>query len=196
MAWRLWRLCDLLSRSCKAIARIYKDAPTLCLVVIAIAALLVLILVLFSTCLARLLGAKGAVTVDLLLFWLFARLVARALMFPGSLKIFQRSTEANYRREQPLFMPVSSRFNLFFTCFQCGLERFLFHFRRVEVARHYIHYVRHLWHFLRYASRVSESSMKGVTLEGLARRPSGCDFSSHFISLLSSLIFFCYSTDS
>ncbi|CAJ1352351.1 unnamed protein product, partial [Effrenium voratum] len=38
-------------------------------------------------------------TVDLILFWLFARLVARVLMFPGSLKLFQRSTEANYRIE-------------------------------------------------------------------------------------------------
>ncbi|CAK9049929.1 Hypothetical protein (Fragment) [Durusdinium trenchii] len=122
--------------ACEAIGRVYKDAPTICLVVVLVIALVILILVLFSTCVARVMGAKGAVTVDLILFWLFARLVARALMFPGSLKIFQRSTEANYR---------------------------------VEVARHYILYVRHLWHFLRHASRLSESSMKGVTLEGLEK---------------------------
>lgn len=136
MAWsRCSRICDLLSRTCKAIGRIYKDAPTICLVVISIVALVILILVLFSTFVARVLGVKLAVIVDLLLFWLFARLVARALMFPGSLKIFQRSTEANYR---------------------------------VEVARHYVWYVRHLWHFLRHASHLSDS-MKGVTLEGLEK---------------------------
>ena len=104
--------------------------------VVSIVALVILILVLFSTFLARVLGAKLAIMVDLLLFWCFARLVARALMFPGSLKIFQRSTEANYR---------------------------------VEVARHYVMYVRHLWHFLRHASRLTDGPMKGVTLEGLEK---------------------------
>jgi len=61
--------------------------------------LLILLIILFSTCIARLTGTRGAIAVDLVFLWLFARLVARALMFPGSLKLFQRSTEANYRTE-------------------------------------------------------------------------------------------------
>ncbi|CAE7920902.1 unnamed protein product [Symbiodinium sp. KB8] len=83
----------------KVLGRIYKDAPTLCLVVTSILTLLILLIILFSTCIARLTGTRGAIAVDLVFLWLFARLVARALMFPGSLKLFQRSTEANYRTE-------------------------------------------------------------------------------------------------
>ncbi|CAJ1395102.1 unnamed protein product [Effrenium voratum] len=100
MAFSKWaRICEPISRLCKAIGRIYKDAPTLCLIATSTIALVVLLVALFSSCVARLMGARGALTVDLILFWLFARLVARVLMFPGSLKLFQRSTEANYRIE-------------------------------------------------------------------------------------------------
>ncbi|CAE7806664.1 nat [Symbiodinium sp. CCMP2592] len=150
-----------------------EDAPTLCLVVTSILTLLILpktetfaevaqrhrsgiaalrLIILFSTCIARLTGTRGAIAmaptcfapnpvrdvvlaqaVDLVFLWLFARLVA--LMFPGSLKLFQRSTEANYR---------------------------------TEIARHYIINVRQLWMFLRHAAHLSDH-VRGVTLDGLEK---------------------------
>jgi len=41
----------------------------------------------------------ATVIVDLTSLWLFACLVARVLMFPGSFKVFQRNTEATFRTE-------------------------------------------------------------------------------------------------
>lgn len=54
---------------------------------------------LFSKVLSLFIGKRGTVVLDIVLVWLIARLVARALMFPGSLKIFQRNTEATFRIE-------------------------------------------------------------------------------------------------
>eukprot|EP00931_Biecheleriopsis_adriatica_P086232 TRINITY_DN60943_c0_g1_i1.p1 TRINITY_DN60943_c0_g1~~TRINITY_DN60943_c0_g1_i1.p1 ORF type:complete len:907 (+),score=189.03 TRINITY_DN60943_c0_g1_i1:41-2722(+) len=86
-------------RTCKAVGRWYKDNPTIFLTAIVAVLLLILLIMLFSISLSRITGTRGAIAVDLILFWLFARLVARVLMFPGSLKLFQRSTEANFRSE-------------------------------------------------------------------------------------------------
>lgn len=86
-------------RAFKTVRGLYKDAPVVFIGVLVVVALIIIIATLFSMVLTRLVGGHGTLIADLVLFWLFARLVARALMFPGSLKLFQRNTEATFRAE-------------------------------------------------------------------------------------------------
>ncbi|CAK0814250.1 unnamed protein product [Prorocentrum cordatum] len=86
-------------RMFKTVRGLYKDAPLVFIGVLVVIALIIMIATLFSMVLTRLVGGHGALVADLVLFWLFARLVARVLMFPGSLKLFQRNTEATFRAE-------------------------------------------------------------------------------------------------
>lgn len=53
----------------------------------------------FEVCLARLLSAPGAVLFNMLLLWMVLRLVVRVLVFPGSILLWRRNTEASYRSE-------------------------------------------------------------------------------------------------
>lgn len=53
--------------------------------------------VMFNVLLARLFTILGALVLNLGLFWLLLRLVVRALVFPGSIVLWKRSTEATYR---------------------------------------------------------------------------------------------------
>ena len=67
-------------------------------------------------------------------------------MFPGSLKLFQRSTEANYRTGGG-DKRIAAR------AFKSGNEHLgaaQTTFCRTEIARHYIINVRQLWMFLRH----------------------------------------------
>jgi len=86
-------------RICKSTRRLFQDSPAVCLVVLAIIGLLLLIGGLFSFVVSRYVGYKSTVVVDLVIVWSFARLVARSLLFPGSVKLFQRNTEATFRTE-------------------------------------------------------------------------------------------------
>lgn len=48
---------------------------------------------------AELLTSPGALIMNLVLLWLFLRLVVRVLVFPGSIILWRRNTEASYRSE-------------------------------------------------------------------------------------------------
>ncbi|CAE8629949.1 unnamed protein product, partial [Polarella glacialis] len=96
---KYFRMFDGLIRSLKAFGRFFKESPTIVLAAVTAISLVILIVWLFSSSVSGLIGTRGAIALDVTLFWLFARLVARVLMFPGSLKLFQRSTEATFRVE-------------------------------------------------------------------------------------------------
>merc|ERR1719193_1670633 len=53
----------------------------------------------FNICMARLLTVPGAFALNLGLFWLTLRLIVRVLVFPGSIILWRRNTEASYRVE-------------------------------------------------------------------------------------------------
>lgn len=61
--------------------------------------ILLSLILLFNMCAARLLTVPGAVFLNIGLFWLFLKLVVRALVFPGSIGLWKRNTEASYRVE-------------------------------------------------------------------------------------------------
>lgn len=74
-------------------------SPLVVAVVIAAVLIIVTGLVIFSICLARLLTIPGALLFNVGLLWLLLRLAVRALVFPGSIVLWKRSTEASYRVE-------------------------------------------------------------------------------------------------
>mmetsp|Transcript_58950 Transcript_58950/g.140729 ORF Transcript_58950/g.140729 Transcript_58950/m.140729 type:complete len:882 (+) Transcript_58950:108-2753(+) len=67
--------------------------------IIAALTLLLLLIIIFNYCLVSLFTVPGAVIVNLLLGWSVLRLVVRVLVFPGSVLLWKRSTEASYRVE-------------------------------------------------------------------------------------------------
>ncbi|CAJ1448634.1 unnamed protein product [Effrenium voratum] len=71
----------------------------LCLIITPLAFLILLLIAIFNVCLARLLTAPGAVLFNLGVLWLVLRLVVRVLVFPGSILLWRRNTEASYRSE-------------------------------------------------------------------------------------------------
>lgn len=93
------RAAERLRRICKAVRSIFQDSPAVCLVITVVLAILLLIGGLFSFLVSQYLGSRLTVVVDLSAVWLLARLIARSLLFPGSVKLFQRNTEATFRTE-------------------------------------------------------------------------------------------------
>ncbi|CAK9005456.1 Hypothetical protein SCF082_LOCUS8605 [Durusdinium trenchii] len=71
----------------------------LCLIITPLVVLIFILIAVFNVCLARLLTAPGAVLFNVLLLWLVLRLVVRVLVFPGSILLWRRNTEASYRAE-------------------------------------------------------------------------------------------------
>jgi len=88
-----------LLRVCKSIRGLYHDSPFFFAMVLGVLLLVLSVVSLFSMILAHFLGTRGAILMDVVSLWLFGRLVGRALMFPGSIKLFQRNTEATFRVE-------------------------------------------------------------------------------------------------
>lgn len=93
------RIAERVQRSCQVVRGLYQDSPVVFALVLTVVFLLVLIGSVFSIVVSQYVGSRGAVIVDLSVVWLFARLVARVLLFPGSMKLFQRNTEATFRSE-------------------------------------------------------------------------------------------------
>jgi len=69
------------------------------LVVLLVLLLLLLVGLLFNSLATRLVGSNAATALDLAAFWLLVRLIIRCMVFPGSVLLVQRNTEATYRVE-------------------------------------------------------------------------------------------------
>lgn len=69
-----------------------------CLTTAAVLVVVSLILV-FNVCLARLFTVPGAFVLNVGFFWVLLRWVVRVLVFPGSIVLWKRNTEATYRVE-------------------------------------------------------------------------------------------------
>jgi len=82
--------------SCRCCPSISPIAFVLILSAVLILASIVLV---FNICMARLLTIPGAFLLNLGLFWLLLRLIVRILVFPGSIMLWKRNTEASYRVE-------------------------------------------------------------------------------------------------
>lgn len=93
------KFADRACRFYKALRNCYNDSPPVFVVAIVVVVLLLLLGSAFTSHVASYVGSHGAAVVDVALFWLFARFVARALLFPGSVQLFQRNTEATFRTE-------------------------------------------------------------------------------------------------
>mmetsp|Transcript_148919 Transcript_148919/g.478475 ORF Transcript_148919/g.478475 Transcript_148919/m.478475 type:complete len:920 (+) Transcript_148919:159-2918(+) len=93
------RITGCFTKAFKVIRSVYSDSPFAFALVLSIVFLVLLIGGLFSKTLAQFIGSQGVVAVDLGLVWLFGRLVARSLLFPGSVFLFQRNQEASFRAE-------------------------------------------------------------------------------------------------
>lgn len=93
------KFAERAGRCYKVVRNCCNDSPPVLVVVIVVVALLLLLGSVFTSLVASYIGSKGAAVVDVALFWLFVRFVARALLFPGSVKLFQRNTEATFRTE-------------------------------------------------------------------------------------------------
>lgn len=95
----LCRIRQRFSRAFKCVRGFYIDSPSVFTLVVLVLFCLLAVAIGFSVLLARLVSVRSTVLIDLVLFWLFGRLVARTLMFPGSLKLYQYNTEATFRVE-------------------------------------------------------------------------------------------------
>eukprot|EP00929_Paragymnodinium_shiwhaense_P065512 TRINITY_DN32831_c0_g1_i1.p1 TRINITY_DN32831_c0_g1~~TRINITY_DN32831_c0_g1_i1.p1 ORF type:complete len:862 (+),score=176.73 TRINITY_DN32831_c0_g1_i1:100-2685(+) len=78
---------------------IWEEAPMAVITAAAVLTSMLLFAALFTWTVARWIGYRLAVLVDLLVLLALARLVATAIVFPGSLKLFQRNIEASFRVE-------------------------------------------------------------------------------------------------
>jgi len=86
-------------RACRQLCVCIQGSPLICcLATLAILIVASLILI-FNVCLARLFTIPGALFLNVTLFWLLLRLVVRVLVFPGSIVLWKRNTEASYRIE-------------------------------------------------------------------------------------------------
>lgn len=89
----------ILKSTCGHLCSCLRDSPLVfCLVTAAILIIASGILI-FNICLARLFTVPGALVLNLGFIWLLLRLVVRALVFPGSIVLWKRNTEASYRVE-------------------------------------------------------------------------------------------------
>jgi len=98
----LERVLSLLSTCKFLVGRLYdcfRSSPLVSFLV-TLGILVVLGIVAFcNVALARMFTIPGAVILNLGLFWLLLRLVVRILVFPGSIMLWKRNTEASYRVE-------------------------------------------------------------------------------------------------
>lgn len=96
---RLAATATLLRAGCRKCCSCLSGSPVLCLIITPVVLLVFILIAVFNVCLARLLTAPGAVMFNVLLLWLILRLVVRVLVFPGSILLWRRNTEASYRSE-------------------------------------------------------------------------------------------------
>mmetsp|Transcript_97163 Transcript_97163/g.279176 ORF Transcript_97163/g.279176 Transcript_97163/m.279176 type:complete len:907 (+) Transcript_97163:194-2914(+) len=85
------RLC--VCRCCPSVS------PVVVLLILSIVMILASVVLVFNVCMARLLTVPGAFLLNLVIFWFLLRLVVRILVFPGSIVLWRRNTEASYRVE-------------------------------------------------------------------------------------------------
>lgn len=98
----LGRLLGALGACCQSCRRFFsciQASPLIFLVVTAITLLVVAVILCFNILLARLLSVPGALVANLVIGWLFLRLVVQVLVFPGSIVLWKRNTESSYRVE-------------------------------------------------------------------------------------------------
>ncbi|CAK9078704.1 unnamed protein product [Durusdinium trenchii] len=96
---RLVATAQLVRTGCRKCCSCLQGSPVLCLIITPLVVLIFILIAVFNVCLARLLTAPGAVLFNVLLLWLVLRLVVRVLVFPGSILLWRRNTEASYRAE-------------------------------------------------------------------------------------------------
>ncbi|CAE8670057.1 unnamed protein product, partial [Polarella glacialis] len=89
----------LIWHGCRRLCLCVQGSPLACLVITPTVLILMSLILLFNICLARLLTKPGALVFNMIVFWLLLRLVVRVLVFPGSILLWRRSTEASYKAE-------------------------------------------------------------------------------------------------
>lgn len=99
MLSRLLAFLRLIRYSCAQLCSCVRDSPLVFCLVSAAVIIIVSGLLIFNICLARLFTVPGALFLNLGFMWLLLRLVVRALVFPGSIVLWKRNTEASYRVE-------------------------------------------------------------------------------------------------
>eukprot|EP00928_Gymnodinium_smaydae_P002593 TRINITY_DN10930_c0_g3_i1.p1 TRINITY_DN10930_c0_g3~~TRINITY_DN10930_c0_g3_i1.p1 ORF type:complete len:945 (+),score=228.63 TRINITY_DN10930_c0_g3_i1:32-2836(+) len=99
MAFWLRRAVGRFCSGLRCLRGFVTDAPLALVVVALVLALLAAIGSVLHRSFRWLAGHRGATVLEIVSAWLFVRLVARVVLFPGSSKLFQRSIEAMYRRE-------------------------------------------------------------------------------------------------
>mmetsp|Transcript_101256 Transcript_101256/g.287111 ORF Transcript_101256/g.287111 Transcript_101256/m.287111 type:complete len:876 (+) Transcript_101256:75-2702(+) len=96
---RIFGMFSMCRRACNRLRSCLQVSP-LVILFTAVAVLVIISLVLvFNICLARLFTVPGALAVNIALIWLLLRVVVRVLVFPGSIVLWKRNTEASYRVE-------------------------------------------------------------------------------------------------
>eukprot|EP00927_Polykrikos_kofoidii_P030830 TRINITY_DN26534_c0_g2_i1.p1 TRINITY_DN26534_c0_g2~~TRINITY_DN26534_c0_g2_i1.p1 ORF type:complete len:953 (-),score=164.27 TRINITY_DN26534_c0_g2_i1:58-2916(-) len=95
MILRLFRRCR---HFCGVLRGLFQDSPAVFSVVVAVILLLVLLASGIHFALRYFFG-RGAVLLDLSLLWLFVCLIVRTILFPGSVLLYKRSSEAGCRVE-------------------------------------------------------------------------------------------------
>lgn len=86
-------------QACRRLISCISMSPIAFVLLVAAALILMSLILVFNVCMARLFTVPGAFLLNLGLFWLLLRLVVRVLVFPGSIVLWKRNTEASYRVE-------------------------------------------------------------------------------------------------
>lgn len=96
------RLCSALVACRRAVGRFcacVRVSPFAFVLAVAATLFILSLILIFNVCLAKLFTIPGAFVLNLGICWLLLRLVVRALVFPGSIVLWKRNTEASYRVE-------------------------------------------------------------------------------------------------
>jgi len=89
----------LCTRAFRGLFNCLRNSPLVGSLITIAAVVLTLLAIIFNIALVRIFTSLGAFLINLGLLWLLLRLVVRALVFPGSMLLFRRNTEASWRVE-------------------------------------------------------------------------------------------------
>jgi len=85
--------------ACRRAASCIKGSPLVFVLIVLAVVIIVSAVLVFNICLVKIFTAYGALTLNLCFLWCLLRLIVRALVFPGSIVLWKRNTEASYRVE-------------------------------------------------------------------------------------------------
>mmetsp|Transcript_15428 Transcript_15428/g.42398 ORF Transcript_15428/g.42398 Transcript_15428/m.42398 type:complete len:925 (+) Transcript_15428:107-2881(+) len=98
----LRRIFDILlacPQACRQLCSCVQGSPVAFVLITVAVLIMIFAALIFNICLAKLLTVPGAFFFNLGMLWLLLRLIVRALVFPGSIILWKRNTEASYRVE-------------------------------------------------------------------------------------------------